>query len=275
MNAAGANDENLLALLRTRSCNEGRHAPRLAAIQRAGFVLPAQSWGDVMRFWSTTFVFVLASAALLLTARGRIEEPMEVSGVSGYVCAVYKTAEYPDYCKYYAFQCSSSTMSPCSSGPVPLSKSNCMLTRGDCCNPMGNNNCFLVSTFDVVNESYVDGKIADDGLKQPLDEKFEPKLFDAKIIHTQIAEIELPDKKTTIKAKLFQILCTKDKIDGISLPVLIMGDGVEIKTDKPADIKIKSFTKTVEFDRKVCYLNLGNVEYTVVLSKEVKPAQKK
>jgi hypothetical protein len=221
-----------------------------------------------MRFWGTTFVFVLASAALLLTTPGRIEQAPEAAQVPGFICAIVKIGQYPGYCTYYAMQCTSSTTPPCGF-PVPMNKSDCTLGSGNCCNP--GTNCFQTSTFKLIADaSFVELKVYEKGLEEPLGDDFVPKVFDNKILQTQIAEIETPGGGA-IKAKLFQIQSKKhDK----NLSEFIIGDGVEITTNKEPDLKIKNLPKTVTFQGKICYLNLGSVRYTVVLSKEIKAAPK-
>lgn len=224
-----------------------------------------------MRIWRTGAA--LACAALWLTAANRIDNEVQATQVPGFLCVQYKVFENPGkYCCYYAMECSSSTTPPCGSKVAPYYDSNCSLGSGNCCNPMGNANCFAMSTTLQPDDStYVYKDLGGTGLAVPLKEDYTPKLHEAKILSNQIGDLETPGGQI-IKVRLFQILATKKLKD---LPQLIIGDGVEITTKKEADIKIAYDPKTVVFERKVCHINLGHAKYTVFLSQVVKAAPKK
>lgn len=216
-----------------------------------------------MRFWRIGLA--LTSAVVLFAVGGRTDNRVEANQVVGFVCMVYKTFENPgQYCGYYAIECSSSTIPPCGSKAVPYYDASCSLGKGDCCKP--GTNCFALSkAFQPINGIYVQAPVSEKGTK-PLEDDYKPKLYDGKILTTLIADIETPTNEF-IKAKLFQILCTKKEP---GLPQLVIGDGVQVNSAKEADVKIEYDPKAVTFDQKACHIDLAGVKYTVLLNKAVK-----
>ena len=81
----------------------------------------------------------------------------------------------------------------------------------------------------------------------------------------ELVQIETPDGKIKIKARLFLVRAFDDKQKFYQ----VIGQGVEVKSVKEPDFVVAKDAKLASFKGKVCYLNLRGARYTVILNTKV------